>query len=347
MDRQRQVATADGGGDRGAVVDEPLYNIGVVARMTGIPVATLRVWERRYGFPAAARTAGGHRIYSGHEVQRLRWVKARVAEGMQAGKAVHAMQVMMAQDSLPEPDVADPLRGPPEAATSSLGIFHQRLTEALLAHDLGRADQVIGDVLAVLPVEAVVLGVIRPTLADLGEGWSTGQVSVATEHLASHYLRQRLMLWLAAAPPPRPVPPVVLACAPGEWHDTSLLMFGVLLSRRRWPIAYLGQAVPLTDLADFVATIRPAAVVLVAMHAAAAEALVDWPRALPDVAASGQPALGYGGRVFAHDASWRQRVPGIYLGDTLELGLTTVEEVMVGYGQGLPQSCRPPGQAMV
>ena len=40
--------------------DEPLYNIGMVARMTGIPVATLRVWERRYGFPNATRTPGGH-----------------------------------------------------------------------------------------------------------------------------------------------------------------------------------------------------------------------------------------------------------------------------------------------
>ena len=38
--------------------DEPLYNIGVVARMTGLSMATLRAWERRYDFPAAERTAG-------------------------------------------------------------------------------------------------------------------------------------------------------------------------------------------------------------------------------------------------------------------------------------------------
>ena len=41
------------------VSEEPIYNIGVVARMTGIPVATLRVWERRYQFPTAERTEGG------------------------------------------------------------------------------------------------------------------------------------------------------------------------------------------------------------------------------------------------------------------------------------------------
>ncbi len=34
-----------------AINNEPLYNIGVVSRMTGISMATLRAWERRYEFP--------------------------------------------------------------------------------------------------------------------------------------------------------------------------------------------------------------------------------------------------------------------------------------------------------
>jgi DNA-binding transcriptional MerR regulator len=42
--------------------EEPLYNIGVVARMTGISMPTLRAWERRYDFPDSERTAGGHRL---------------------------------------------------------------------------------------------------------------------------------------------------------------------------------------------------------------------------------------------------------------------------------------------
>ncbi|MCU0522262.1 MAG: MerR family transcriptional regulator, partial [Anaerolineae bacterium] len=48
-----------------------IYNIGVVARMTDIPAATLRVWERRYGFPDTARTEGGHRLYSDSDIQQL------------------------------------------------------------------------------------------------------------------------------------------------------------------------------------------------------------------------------------------------------------------------------------
>ena len=55
--------------------EEPLYNIGVVSRMTGISMATLRAWERRYDFPSARRTMGGHRLYSEKDIMQLRWVR--------------------------------------------------------------------------------------------------------------------------------------------------------------------------------------------------------------------------------------------------------------------------------
>lgn len=352
-----QSEATGGVGERGALVDAPLYNIGVVARMTGIPVATLRVWERRYGFPAAARTEGGQRIYSQHEVQRLHWVKARVDEGMQVGKAVHALQMTETSGgaiervatgvgtggatgaAAPSVPVTPPLRpapvGPsslPGGSAGSMAAFQRRLVEALLAHDLDAATAVVGDALAVAPVETLILAVLRPALVEIGDGWAEGRVSVATEHLASHFVRQRLMLWLATAPAPRPLAPVVLACAPGEWHDIGLLMLGLLLARRGVPIAYLGQAVPLADLADFVATAHPSVVVLVAMHADSAAALVDWPAAMPHVAAAGRPFVCFGGRAFSLDAAWRARVPGAYLGDGLADGVAVVERLMGGDG---------------
>jgi len=309
--------------DGAAPAQEPLFNIGAVARQTGISVVTLRMWERRYGFPSAARTDGGQRIYSPRTVQSLRWVKARMEEGMQVGNAVRALRLLAEQDvptlaTLPAPG------GPPPP----LGALRRRLVEALRARDLDRADRMIGDALAVHPVEALVLEVLRPALADLGEGWSAGEVDVATEHLATHYVRQRLIMWLASAPAPRAMAPIALACAPGEWHDASLLMFGVLLRRRHWPVTYLGQALPLADLARFVAAERPAMVAVVAMRDDTAAALVDWPLAWPPPGGGGPAALCYGGRAFTTDPTWRERVAGTYLGDTLEQGVATVEGIL-------------------
>ena len=40
---------------------EALFRSGMAARLAGLPVATLRVWERRYGLGGARTTGAGHR----------------------------------------------------------------------------------------------------------------------------------------------------------------------------------------------------------------------------------------------------------------------------------------------
>lgn len=58
---------------------------GTAARLAGVPVSTLRVWERRYGVVAAPKTATGQRLYSSHDVQRLRVLKQLTAHGHAIG----------------------------------------------------------------------------------------------------------------------------------------------------------------------------------------------------------------------------------------------------------------------
>lgn len=56
-------------------VDQVHHRSSAVARMLGMPVATLRVWERRYGLTRPALTPGGQRLYSGEDVRRLALIK--------------------------------------------------------------------------------------------------------------------------------------------------------------------------------------------------------------------------------------------------------------------------------
>jgi DNA-binding transcriptional MerR regulator len=60
---------------------EPYYRIGAIARLAGIPVATLRVWERRYGVVGPRQGAGGHRLYSREDAGRLALIKQLVDLG--------------------------------------------------------------------------------------------------------------------------------------------------------------------------------------------------------------------------------------------------------------------------
>ncbi|MEZ4670971.1 MAG: MerR family transcriptional regulator [Anaerolineae bacterium] len=308
--------------------DEPLYNIGMVARMTGIPVATLRVWERRYGFPTAARTPGEHRLFSEREVLRLRWVKAQVDEGMQTSQAIRTLQHVQEEGRLPD-ILTTPAPARPPVSDPSLSAFHNRLLELLIDSELQQADQLMGEILTLYPLEDLILDVVTPTMHDIGLAWLAGEISVAAEHLATNFLRQHLLMWMITGPAPFDgVPPVVLVCAPDEWHEGSLMIMGVLLRRRRWPVAYLGQSVPLTDVAALAEKIHTPAVVFVSILEKGALALQEWPTYFPQAAATGRPLVAYGGQIFVDRSDLRDNVQGLYLGDTLRDGIEKLDATL-------------------
>ena len=85
---------------------------GTAARLAGLPVTTLRVWERRYGVVAAPKTATGQRLYSALDVQRLRLLKQLTdcghAIGSVAGLGLQALDALMAQEPPKGTDAALP-----------------------------------------------------------------------------------------------------------------------------------------------------------------------------------------------------------------------------------------------
>jgi len=308
-----------------ALSDEPIYNIGVVSRMTSIPVATLRVWERRYNFPDAGRTSGGHRLYSEQELARLRWVKTRIEAGMQTSQAIRALLNHERQERLPQPDPL-PVEQPADNARS---LLRARFSQILQEGDLERADQLLGEMVAVYPLETLLIDVIAPALVDIGEAWRAGRIDIATEHLVSAFLRQRLSMWLTTGPVARAGRPLVLACAPNEWHELGLLMLAVLLRRRRWPVAYLGQAMPLDDLVQFVRTVHAPLVVLSATTAESGHILAEQlPHWLPEMQQNGRPVATYAGRIFTMDAALCARMPGVFLGAKLHEGVEQIERLL-------------------
>ena len=65
----------------------PIFSISAVARMLGLPIATIRTWEDRYGLVVPHRNASGHRLYRRDEVEQLRFVRACMADGASAADA--------------------------------------------------------------------------------------------------------------------------------------------------------------------------------------------------------------------------------------------------------------------
>src|SRR3990167_8686998 len=99
----------------------PRYRSGAVARMGRIPVATLRIWERRYQVVGPTLTASGHRLYSGADVERLLLIKQLVDRGHAIGSPAR-------------PPLAGPLGGalpPPRPRTALIGLGLPRRLGAL------------------------------------------------------------------------------------------------------------------------------------------------------------------------------------------------------------------------
>ena len=75
--------------DLGVASDQSpgIYSIGAVSRMLGTPAATIRNWEDRYGKIVPHRSPGGHRLYSGDQVEQLRFVAEQIERGLSAADA--------------------------------------------------------------------------------------------------------------------------------------------------------------------------------------------------------------------------------------------------------------------
>ena len=78
--------------------DLPIYTIGAVERMLGIPAATIRNWEERYGLVKPERSGGGHRLYTRAQVEQLRFVNERLRRGIQPAEAHRLLEERLQND---------------------------------------------------------------------------------------------------------------------------------------------------------------------------------------------------------------------------------------------------------
>lgn len=226
--------------------------IGALSRRVGVSPELLRAWEQRYGLLQPVRSAGGFRLYSTADEDRVRLMRRHLDAGVSAAQA--------ARLALAE---ATPDRGN-EAQPGGLTPLLTELAVALDRLDEPRAHAAIDRLLATFTLQTVLRDVVMPYLHELGDRWKRGEVSVAQEHFASNLLRGRL-LSLTRGWGEGVGPRAVLACAPGELHDLPLIIFGLVLAGRGWPITYLGPDTPIATIQETLADVKPRLVVISAV----------------------------------------------------------------------------------
>ena len=200
-------------------------SISQVSELLGIPVPTIRSWERRYDFPSPARTEGKHRRYAPDEIDRLRSLRDEITTRSPGAQGRGTR----------------PLRRPRVATRSE---FLDRFTDAATALDVDGVRRSLDQAVELVGVERAIVEVAMPGMRELGDQWQSGRCDVATEHAATGVVRQWFARLSAATPPPFRSRPLVLATGPTELHTIGLEAFAVLLGRRGWPIRMLGALTP-------------------------------------------------------------------------------------------------------
>ncbi|XVU21248.1 cobalamin B12-binding domain-containing protein [Actinoplanes sp. CA-054009] len=153
--------------------------------------------------------------------------------------------------------------------------------------------------------EEILLCLIAPVQADIGELWAANHLSVAGEHVAS-YINERATAAACAVVdrPRRRQAKVVVVCADGEWHTLPSRLLAETLRLRGYEVSYLGASVPPAHLASYLQQEEPAAVLL----------SISLPVRLPSARRSVQAArlagvpILCGGRGFGDTARWARRL---------------------------------------
>jgi len=220
-------------------------SIAAVERDTGLSKDTLRVWERRYGFPSPRRDALGERAYTLEQVEKLRLVKRLLDVGHRPGRivplALEALQQLTAQ-------TVDPLPRTPEAALGSADL--RAYIDLIRSHDVLGLRTALTRGLSRFGVERFVLEVVGPLNAAVGEAWLRGQMEIFEEHVYTETLQGVLRTAIAGMPTPAAEgqPCVLLGTFPGEPHGLGLLMAEAMLALEGCRCVALGVQTPLWDI---------------------------------------------------------------------------------------------------
>jgi DNA-binding transcriptional MerR regulator/methylmalonyl-CoA mutase cobalamin-binding subunit len=235
------------------------YPIRAVAKLTGIPIDTLRAWERRYRAVAPDRTLRG-RLYSDADVRRLVLLRTAVegghAIGQIAGLTDGELQAI-AQAAFPR--VAAP-RPEPDTAPGSPEL--QPLWEAIEALDHISINAELNRFALLLSPAGLVHRVVLPLLRRTGEGWKNGTLQIAQEHMFTACLRNLLGSLVRLPRPGANAPRILIATPANELHEFGILCAAMLAAAQDFQVAYLGPDLPVQEILSATQKCAPQVVVL-------------------------------------------------------------------------------------
>ncbi|GAB4102424.1 cobalamin-dependent protein [Micromonospora taraxaci] len=189
-------------------------------------------------------------------------------------------------------------------AADPAGAFAGYLDCLADADEYGAIDLAIGLLDDGVPAERVLLDLVAPAQAEVGERWARNEWSVAQEHAATH-ISEQVVAAVVAHVNPRPTGGrVVVACMDGEWHALPPRLVAEVLRLRGWQVTFLGASVPAAHLVSYLHRYDAHAVAL----ACALPMRLPYAHRMIEACRRSDVPVVVGGRGFGTDGRWARRL---------------------------------------
>lgn len=215
------------------------------AERIGVPTATLRSWNRRYGVGPVEHSPGRHRLYSEADIAVLMRMQELIAHGVSPRGAAQSL-----------------------TGSSPSGTDPAALISAAFALDVVAAARIVDDLLRLRGVPYTWDEVILPAFAAIEARQLSEGGCIDVEHALSWTVTRALQKQPVGAIGAQ----TVLACAAGEYHSLALEALRAAMGEHGRCALMLGASVPTPAILDALRQVGPAAVVLWAQGADTADA---------------------------------------------------------------------------
>jgi MerR family transcriptional regulator, light-induced transcriptional regulator len=218
-------------------------SISAVERDVGLSKDTLRVWERRYGFPQPDRDSFGERVYPMEQVDKLRVIRRLMDAGYRPGKIINLPVERLQQISA---ELSTPPRSFTEANSEQDDL--QRFMDLTKEHKIEELRTALSQAALKFGMEHFVMKVVAPLNRMVGDAWARGYFEIFEEHIYTESIQVVLRNAISTIPRTGTSPKVLLTTFPQESHALGLLMAEALLTLNGGRCLSLGIQTPIWDI---------------------------------------------------------------------------------------------------
>lgn len=221
------------------------YSIQYLEQLTGVKAHTIRIWEQRYQLLNPERNAANIRSYNDDDLKKILAIATLIHSGYKISDVA----------SLPTDAIHQRVQEiqHPEMDNDITDYAHiNDLIAAAMSFDEDEFEKIYKKIIRKNGVEHTYLHIIHPLLVRIGSLWNIDQLVPSQEHFISNLIRKKFFVATDACKIIPGSETWILFLPENEDHEIGLLFSNFLLRYYGKKTIYLGQRVPVRNIADVI-----------------------------------------------------------------------------------------------